>query len=217
MTFVYIIGAQCTGKTTLSIAVAEAIKQQYPTVKCESLNETARDTLKLHGYSRDDVRNGGERCLELQRLIMEHQIEKESIVIAQQPDVVVSDRSGLDPLVYAMIYCDESMARQLQSSPQWISVKNGLKAGTVIVCEPVQEWLRDDGTRLMPEDWKEWKTTHEQFCRLLEENDIVYKMLSSRIMDVSKRTEFVLREMKSTEEEFVRGRSESRAPSTKLS
>src|SRR5690349_8202587 len=105
MQFMYIVGAQCTGKTTLSEAFAVAVKNNNPRLRGELLQETARTTLQLHGFTRIDVRNGGDRCLQLQRLIMQAQSERESMARKKDLDLVISDRSGIDPLVYTSMYC----------------------------------------------------------------------------------------------------------------
>jgi hypothetical protein len=64
---------------------------------------------------------------------------------------------------------------------------------TVVVCEPVERWLVDDGVRLMPTDIDEWLEVHRTFCQLLDISGISYKVLPSSLMDLSARTELVLR------------------------
>lgn len=196
MIFAYVVGAQCTGKTTLSVALIDALRSRSPQLRCELLTETARRTLKLHGFAREDVRNGGERCLELQRLIMEDQIERELLAEKQDIDIVVSDRSGLDPMVYARMYCEERLVTRLESNSRWSLVRDRLRAGVVIVCEPIMEWLLDDGVRLLPENWQEWRTTHECFCRFLQQNNIAHAVLPSTTRDLATRVEFVMQQVR---------------------
>jgi len=192
MQFVYIVGAQCTGKTTLSEAFAAAIKTNNPNLKCELLQETARNTLQLHGFTRSDVRNGGDRCLELQRLIMQSQFERETTAKHCDLNLVVSDRSGIDPLAYASMYCGSALSHGLQEAAVWAELRSNLRAGVVVLCEPVQEWLFDDGTRLVPLNWEEWMETHRTFCTLLEQHDVDYIVLPASIPALKDRVDFML-------------------------
>lgn len=190
--FIYVIGAQCTGKTTLSEALASAYAERYSSLKCRTLSETARNTLKLHAYTRDDVRAGGDRCLRLQQLIMDSQLERESQALNEAVDIVISDRSGLDPLVYVKMYCGDGPLGQLLTFNTWRDLHLNMQNGVVVLCEPVQTWLFDDGTRLMPLDWSEWRKTHDTFRNLLDEYQIGYVVLPASILSIEDRVEFVL-------------------------
>lgn len=188
----YIIGAQCTGKTTLSEAFAAAVKSNIPSLKSELLQETARTTLQLHGFTRIDVRNGGDRCLQLQHLIMQSQLERESTARKQDLNLVISDRSGIDPLVYARMYCESVAVTQLEHSAIWEQLRLNLREGVVVVCEPVQDWLFDDGTRLVPLNWEEWVETHKTFCMLLEQHEIEHIVLPAALRPLEDRVRFML-------------------------
>lgn len=198
MDFIYVIGAQCTGKTSLTTALMEYFEHMYPATTIRLLNETAHATMTKHGYTREDVGNGGERCLELQRLIATQQLDREDYlaeVLADEvePDyIVVCDRSGFDPVVYAEQYCGPDLASELKVKIMWQNVVGRMKKGVVVVCEPVKEWLVDDGFRYMPKD-EEWMATHQHFVRLLEENDITYTILPSSVKDMAARVVFVVR------------------------
>lgn len=200
METIYIVGAQCTGKTTLSKALAECIAHRFPQIKCKLLCETARTTLQLHNFSREDVRGGGERCLLLQKLIMDSQLERETAAQQDSWDVVISDRSGFDPLVYAHMYCESDLVERLTTGKSWKVLRSMMKGSVVVVCEPVQDWLVDDGTRLVPESGDEWTRTHELFCELLNKHGVPYEVLPSSLRSLEDRVEFVLRQTKTHRE-----------------
>lgn len=190
MRTVYVIGAHCTGKTTLVAAVGSWLQQNMPQIAFAQIQETARSVLQSHRFTRDDVRAGGERCLLLQKLILQSQWETERRY--QGVDLVVSDRSGIDPLVYARMHCGDDAVREMVDSDVWLELRSSMRTGTVIVCEPVEGWLFDDGTRLMPQDHEEWMATHALFCETLRQHQIPYIILAACVTESDKRVEFVL-------------------------
>ena len=56
----------------------------------------------------------------------------------------------------------------------------------------VQEWLHDDGVRLMPIDATEWLDMHDVFCRILSEFQIPYTVIPASITDLRARTDLVV-------------------------
>lgn len=191
MRFIYIIGAQCTGKTTLSAALTAHLNRHNPELKCVTISEVARSVLRLHGFTRDDVRKGGQRCLELQKLIMENQLNSEREAAEPGVDIVVSDRSGIDPLVYAHMYCEPQRIDGMLHSEIWAELKNNLLQNIVIVCEPVEEWLVDDGTRIMPLNFVEWMSIHTLFLDLLDRHEIQHLVLPATIHLIPDRVNFI--------------------------
>jgi predicted ATPase len=190
--FIYIVGAQCTGKTTLSHALYEEIRARDKNAQVEELAETARRILHDRQFTRDDVREGLDRCMLLQKLVLESQFEHETSLAGK--DIVVSDRSGADPLVYALIYGGEKMSDELASSEAWNKLRANMQKSTVIVSPPVREWLVDDGTRLMPSSWEEWLQIHESFCSTLRRFDIDFIELPGHVKDLGDRIDYVLRQ-----------------------
>lgn len=57
----------------------------------------------------------------------------------------ISDRSGVDPIVYARKYVSEEAAEDLVKSTEWLELKERMKSALVIVCEAGVDWLIDDG------------------------------------------------------------------------
>ena len=188
--YIYIVGAQCTGKTTLSRALVLEISARNAELQVGELIETARGILRLHKYTRDDVREGSARCIQLQRMILESQLEKEAALSSK--DVVICDRSGADPLVYAMVYSRGQQIDELTGSKTWASLRANMERSLVIVCPPVREWLFDDGVRLMPESWDEWCRVHKEFLSILKRYNVGFAELPPGMPSVDERVQYVL-------------------------
>ena len=58
---IFIIGAQCTGKTTLVTAISDSIQQEYPNQRFTVIKELARGALESANVNRDDIINGSEK------------------------------------------------------------------------------------------------------------------------------------------------------------
>ncbi|KAI4196046.1 MAG: hypothetical protein LQ346_003301 [Caloplaca aetnensis] len=191
---IYIIGAQSTGKSTLVTALTTRFEQSstYP-LKPRIITEVARGVLQRHGFIANDITSSKVRALELQKLILEAQCEAEEAAGNQW---YISDRSGLDPLVYARQYVgvDETLA--LMQEQSWQKLQEKMRSGIVIVCESGGEWLVDDGVRLMPQDRDAWLQMHDAFCEMLEELSIVYHVLPVSMPDLRSRVDFVVQRWK---------------------
>ena len=185
---IYIIGAQCTGKTTLT----RALEQHFATNTTTSLfviTEIARGLLKEHNITREEIRNDPSKSADFQKAIMEAQLQQES---SCQAPFQLSDRSGLDPIVYAKRFGPTDAASGMLSSSTWTELRLRLASSVIIVCEPRQEWLEDDGTRLMPLDWQDWMETHHVFCSLLDQCGLRHSVLPASVRMLSERVSFVL-------------------------
>ncbi|KAL8718567.1 MAG: hypothetical protein Q9225_004314 [Loekoesia sp. 1 TL-2023] len=191
---IYIIGAQSTGKTTLVTALASYFEQPRTVsndtiARPKVISEVARGVLQRHRYTAEDIVSSKTRALELQRLILEAQYEAED---AARNDWYISDRSGLDPLVYARRYVGVDEMSALTQELPWQHLEQKMRRGLVIVCEAGGKWLVDDGVRLMPQDRDAWLQMHATFCETLNELDIVYYVLPASITGLPHRIEFVL-------------------------
>ena len=162
---IYIVGAQCTGKTTLTEAIHEHLISHQLVPSTALIKEAARGVLLDHGFTRDDILSSPIRCMQLQSLIIETQLAQEKRLDGFP--MLLSDRSGVDPLVYAAMYGPEGAVGSLAGGATWEQLKTRMKDAIVIVCEPVVGWLFDDGVRLMPRDEMEWIRTHELICSLM--------------------------------------------------
>lgn len=190
MRIIYVIGAHCTGKTTLVEAVGAWLQHNMPQISFTNIREIARSTLRSHHFNREDVRAGGERCLRLQKLILQSQSEAEGK--CKDVDLVVSDRSGIDPPVCARLYCGPEAVEEMMRNEAWTELRSSMRGGTVVVCEPVEDWLVDDGTRLMPTDKEEWAMTHRLFCETLRQDQIPYVILAAAVTGLDQRVNFVI-------------------------
>ncbi|KAK5632476.1 hypothetical protein RRF57_008190 [Xylaria bambusicola] len=190
---IYIIGSQCTGKTTLVTALSDYF-QHHPITSAKSpavIKEVARSVLEAHGFNRGDIRNSQDRALELQRLIIEAQSKAERSQL-ETSSWFISDRSAVDPIIYARKYVSKKAAAALASSPEWLEMSDRMAKSLVIVCEAGVDWLTDDGVRLMPQDTTEWKQTHAEFCAVLDDMGLRYHVLPARVKDMNVRVQFVL-------------------------
>lgn len=191
---IYIIGAQSTGKTTLVAALTTYVEQFHVVpdatiARPKIISEVARGVLQRHHYTAEDIVSSKTRALELQRLILEAQCQAEE---AACDEWYISDRSGLDPLVYARKYVGVEEALALTQGLAWQHLQQKMKRGLVIVCEAGGEWLIDDGVRLMPKDRDAWLQMHAAFCEMLSELDIEYHVLPASISSLAHRIEFVV-------------------------
>ena len=164
------------------------------------IKEVARTVLKDHGFTAEDIRNSKERALELQRLIFAAQVSAEEAILSAEEHQsqengawFVSDRSGLDPIVYAQMYVCPEAAQSLMSGQRWEGYLAHLKQAKVFICEPGTPWLTDDGTRLMPVDLDEWMLVHSSFCDLLAALNIPYTTVPKELLSLDDRLALILK------------------------
>ncbi|KAK1657949.1 AAA domain-containing protein, partial [Colletotrichum godetiae] len=190
-----IIGAQCTGKTTLVNALETYFTTAQPlATACPRpivIREVARSVLQAHALTAADIRSSRDRTLELQKLILHAQVKVERQAL-QTGAWFVSDRSGVDPICYALTYADRKEASLLLASEEWEELRNRMAEALVVVCESGADWLNDDGVRLMPLDSNEWMELHNMFCKLLDDLGLSYVILPSKLVDLDGRVDFVL-------------------------
>jgi nicotinamide riboside kinase len=195
---VYIIGPQCTGKTTLVNALEKAFRhdadkaltggQQQPLI----LREVARTVLKEKGFIREDITTSPTRALQLQQHILEAQHTAEATARASTPSFwYICDRSGLDPIVYTKCFVGSEAVEKLLASKTWLELETQMKEGVVVLCEAGCTWLVDDGVRLMPNDMEEWTRVDAAFRDLLQKRGIEYTIISKDMVDIRTRVEFV--------------------------
>jgi AAA domain len=188
---IYIVGAQCTGKTTLTEAIHKHLISNHLVPSIGLIKEAARGVLLDHGFTRDDILSSPNRCMQLQSLILETQLVEENEMHGYP--MLLSDRSGVDPLVYATMYGPGGAAGSLIDGTTWGQLKGRMREAVVVVCQPVVGWLFDDGVRLIPRDEAEWIRTHELFCSLMRTLDIEFVVLPAEIRQLASRVEFVMK------------------------
>ncbi|KAL9615081.1 MAG: hypothetical protein Q9167_000504 [Letrouitia subvulpina] len=192
---IYIVGAQCTGKTTLVTALEkyfqdEAENRKPSFSKPAVIREVARTVLRQHNFTADDITNSKSRALQLQKLILNAQLEAESAV---KGIWFISDRSGLDPIVYARQHVGKEAADELIQNSTWKTLEKQMRGSLIVVCEPDADWLVDDGVRLMPDNVQAWNNFHHLFCACLDSLDLPYAVLPKYTRNLQQRIEFVIR------------------------
>ena len=190
---IYIVGAQCTGKTTLVAALSShftSISISPTTPAPLVLTEVARTVLRKHNFIASDIASSPSKSLLLQRLILEAQYATENA--GETSQWFISDRSGFDPIVYARRYVGEEGASSLMRMEIWEKLKEHMERSLVVVCEAGADWLVDDGVRLMPEDKKDWVAFHDLFCQSLKDTRLDFVVLPCHIKDMQERVQFVL-------------------------
>lgn len=114
----------------------------------------------------------------------------------------ISDRSAIDPIVYARQYVGLQESRALMELPEWREMRARMvdaARSLVVLCEPNLSWLVDDGVRLMPQDKEEWLATHGLFLDVLEEAEVPFAILSGEVGNIDDRVGFVLGHLQSLE------------------
>jgi len=137
------------------------------------------------------------RCLPLQNLILQAQpnAEYECLTTRSGPGWFISDRSGANPIAFALAYVgNEDKARSLVDSENWMELHDRMASSLIVVCEAGMSWLTDDGVRLMPRDRDEWVGFHWLFCRFLDKQGLPYMILPSVLVDIKERVGVVVTE-----------------------
>ncbi|TFB03407.1 hypothetical protein CCMA1212_004427 [Trichoderma ghanense] len=187
---IYIIGAQCTGKTSLVNALEASFANLFKATPPVIIREVARSVLRTHGFTASDITSDPGRCLQLQSLILEAQLNSEREALARNP-WIISDRSGLDPIIYASRHIGDEAVKLLTSSEHWQELRERMSQSLVFVCETVEAWLVSDGVRLMPRDVEDWMEYDREFCRMLEAEGIGYQIMPRSVGELDDRVAFV--------------------------
>lgn len=190
---IYIIGPQSTGKTSLvEILRIESAKWIANTSMDtpQVISEVARTVLFKHAFTAEDITSSQQRCLALQQLIIKAQGLAENEALARS-DWFISDRSGIDPLVYAKRYGSTEEALKMQRQDTWIELRARMAKSLIVVCESGTPWLSDDGVRLMPESVEAWIQLFHDFCDVLHEVGLQYSVVPKTMLALSERAEFV--------------------------
>ncbi|MCJ1359044.1 MAG: hypothetical protein MMC33_009044 [Icmadophila ericetorum] len=196
---IYVIGAQSSGKTTLTAALRlhfqdkSELASRAISRKLYVLEEVARQILQDHNAIGKDVFESSSRALELKTLILEAQYEAENAI---KDSWFISDRSGVDAIVYGKCYTSESDADKLLSMNAWKQLEKLLQHSVIVVCEPVDAWLEEHGLRFMPRSrsvkTKLVSVIHESFCDFLNIAGFRYVVLPNSLLELGSRFNFVI-------------------------
>jgi nicotinamide riboside kinase len=135
---IYLVGAQCTGKTTLLEALRthflDAKNREFhdrPTHLPAVIEEVVRGVMRRKGFTVTDITQP-DRGLELQQSNLQAQFDAENALADRW---FISDRSGLDAIVYANVYLGTAAAAKLTDLNEWSILRERMKEAVVIVCE----------------------------------------------------------------------------------
>ncbi|KAH7141288.1 AAA domain-containing protein [Dactylonectria estremocensis] len=194
-TNVYIIGAQCTGKTALANMLESAFEAASYISPPAIVHEVVSSVIKMHNFTTLDTTSSPDRCLALQTLILEGQrdAERETLRHARWRHArwIISDRSGLVPIVYARRNLGCETAENMTATAAWKELRTGMSTPLILVFEAGANWLVDDGVRLMPQDWDDWVSVHREFCQLLQQAGLPYSIIPCSIPGIGERAAFV--------------------------
>ena len=187
LTELYVVGPASTGKTTLCNAIAQSLKLRS---WCY-ITEVARQVMKRRGFTREDVPK-----MEMQSGIMLAQLEREAEVCERARSIgetlILSDRSGVDPIVYAVLTAkDERQAQQkknlLVEHPTFQNALKRYRKARFLLLRPVPEWVVDDGVRSLEHHARSF-----HICRaVLTELGIPYHEIGEDMKDLLERTNWV--------------------------
>jgi nicotinamide riboside kinase len=183
---IYIIGPSSTGKTTLCNALARHLDLNSNAF----ITEVARDVMRSTGFTRADVGS-----LAMQQAILNAQVKREEEARTCN-EVVLSDRSGVDPVVYALLTAKSEAdalekRRALASTPAFQGAVSAYRKALVVLLTPVPQWVVDDGVRSLDDQL----SCLHVFRQLLAELKIIYTELGPERMDLKERVDFVVKKM----------------------
>lgn len=178
-TVIYIVGPSSTGKTTLSRALVQRLGIKAPAY----ITEVARQVMKAKGFSRENV-----GALEMQMAIMAAQLEREKEARRSCSRIIISDRSAIDALVYAIVtasdeYDAKTRRETLMASLDFQAVLGWYKRAHFVLLAPVSGWLVDDGVRSMDNQL----ACLEVFRQTMDMLGIRYKEIGEEQRDLEER------------------------------
>jgi nicotinamide riboside kinase len=168
------------------MALAQRLDLKGPAV----VKEVARHVMETQGYSRKDVGS-----LKMQQAILEAHLKEEKK--GWGCPIQLSDRSAIDPIVYAVLTSpDENEAQRrreiLVNSPDFKNALPRYRRSTFILLAPVADWLKDDGVRLLEHQAR----CFEVFRQILVELGIPFLEIGAQMRFLEERVTMVMGLMK---------------------
>lgn len=205
-TIIYLIGASAAGKTTLVETLSDHFRLHESSRPVAVVSEVARELVLRERVDPQDIQLGREVGMDLQRQILDEQKQREQNG-SQDSNLLLCDRSGLDPIVFAVRYGKGLRHQQLLSSSAWLYLKPRMQRSLVILCEPSLEWFTADGVRVDAGSATEQAELHALFVQLLQSEAISYKVLPASVTDRQARVDLVLTAMLNFEKKECDGES----------
>jgi nicotinamide riboside kinase len=169
---IFIIGPSSTGKTTLCTVLA----QRLAIPPSAHITEVAREVMRSTGFSRKDV-----GTLDMQGAILTAQLGREEAALdaKRAHRVVLSDRSGIDPVVYAILTAKdeeevEVRKKALTDNDAFEHARERYRHSLVVLLSPVTE------------------RCSTVFKQVLEWLDVPYKEMGGECRDLSDRVDKII-------------------------
>lgn len=175
---VYFVGPGSTGKTSLAKALHENVSSVL-------LCEVARIVLSQLKYTADDISNDTTKCYVLQKSILLEQCHQERKLLKMQ-QMLIADRCAIDPIVYAKFYIKNENI-DLLDTEEWNEMKlryQNDQSSLIVVIEPNEIFLKDDGIRKMPTDLEDWKLFYQTYLTFMIDNHIPFKIVPRNVTNI---------------------------------
>ncbi|OCH91053.1 hypothetical protein OBBRIDRAFT_753829 [Obba rivulosa] len=181
---IFVIGPSSSGKSTLCDALAAALGID----SARYIKEVARSVMRQTGFTRAHT-----DTYEMQYAIMTAQLAAEEQVLQmpfKEGIVMLSDRSAIDPIVYAATSQAPGASereRLLLGDAALRAILPLYRRSLFVLLEPVTEWLTDDGVRSLEDPWK----YNEVLTTMLHNLGIPFIQIGEETKDIGTRVELV--------------------------
>ena len=164
-----------------------ALSKAWDLKETAHVTEVARKVFVDRGYTRNDVHR-----IEMQRDIMLAHIHDEWRAREEAPGLVLCDRSAIDPVVYSILMSsDERDAHerrdQLIQMDEFQFILPFYRHSLFFLLEPVEEWVVDDGIRLIENS----RLCFEMFQATLQSLGIEYHVIGKDTKPILERVAVV--------------------------
>ncbi|KZT10827.1 uncharacterized protein LAESUDRAFT_809721 [Laetiporus sulphureus 93-53] len=189
---IFVLGPSSSGKTTLCEALAKDLEIDP---SCY-IKEVARTVMRAQGFTRADT-----DTYEMQYAIMSAQLRTEEEVIGRMGGSnavrLLSDRSAIDPIVYASTSTVSGALERRQrllADSSLHAILPFYRDSLFVVLQPVREWMIDDGVRSLEDPWIYLQTLHAT----LDELKIPYIVIGEDTRDINHRVGLVRHYLKNS-------------------
>ncbi|PYH87641.1 hypothetical protein BO71DRAFT_340581 [Aspergillus ellipticus CBS 707.79] len=192
---VYIVGAHCTGKTTLVAALKEYLTASQASLIHDKdtpcpvfIDEVVRGVMQREGFIASDVKHPTiGPSLQHRTLLTQYCAEK-----ALEDQWFIADRSGIDPIVYASVFLGRDEAEKLAGGPEWKALRKSMQDAVVFLCGTHHEaWLSNDPKVRVTVSLEEWRGIGQGFHDALEGYRIPYVTVPVDVWKVEDRVRHI--------------------------
>ncbi|EMD32885.1 hypothetical protein CERSUDRAFT_87609 [Gelatoporia subvermispora B] len=182
---IFVVGASSTGKSTLCNALATTLG----ITQGRYIKEIARTVMREIGFTREHT-----DTYEMQYAIMAAQLAAEERVLQMPLEgdiIMLSDRSAIDPIVYAATSEVPGAAereRLLLGDGAFRAILPFYRRSLFVLLQPVIEWIVDDGVRSLEDPWR----YNSALMKTLDGLEIPYVQIGEETKNIQARIEFVL-------------------------